>query len=211
MKTPKRNLEECIVCREVKPRWFIRRLVGRSAFPLRADFPKSCRHDPPMCKTCIARSLEMILMSKGPEKMGCPQCPELWSVKYIQKFASPEVFEKYSRFRLHRVLATTPNFCLCASPTCESGQVHPDGAESPLMICKQCGFKTCFVHQRPWHPAFTCEQIDEQDREHNKASLRWIQKSAKKCPGIGCGWLIEKVQDAIINGATNVSPTPGTS
>lgn len=73
-------------------------------------------------------------------------------------------------------------FCWCLSPTCNSGQIHKPGNESPKMTCCKCGFETCFTHQRPWHQGRTCEEVGDLDSKAEKESEAWIKSQTKSCP-----------------------------
>ena len=61
-------------------------------------------------------------------------------------------------------------------------------------MCKSCGFKSCFNYGIPWHEGYTC---DEYDAGHPNAvslvtSEERVRAVAKKCPGAGCMFYIEK-------------------
>jgi hypothetical protein len=47
------------------------------------------------------------------------------------------------------------------SPGCESGQIHEDADAGPIMTCNHCGFKSCVIHQMPFHEGETCSQYDD--------------------------------------------------
>ncbi|MCJ1390157.1 hypothetical protein MMC18_003015 [Xylographa bjoerkii] len=89
-----------------------------------------------------------------------------------------------------------PTFRRCLRPNCQFGQVHERADAEPLMSCGDCGYKMCYVHQRPWHEGQTCSQYDyalshrEQWERENAASLALIESSFTACPQ--CGIRIEK-------------------
>jgi hypothetical protein len=57
---------------------------------------------------------------------------------------------------LRSALKNDPNFVWCLGPGCKSGQIHEGGTDAPLVICKSCGFLTCFQHLKPWHNDLVC-------------------------------------------------------
>jgi flagellar biosynthesis GTPase FlhF len=46
------------------------------------------------------------------------------------------------------------------SPVCKSGQIHEGAETSPIMTCNACGFRSCVLHQIPFHEGETCTQYD---------------------------------------------------
>jgi hypothetical protein len=49
----------------------------------------------------------------------------------------------------------------CMSPACKSGQIHDDAEAGPIMTCNHCGFRSCVLHQVPFHEGETCSQYDD--------------------------------------------------
>src|SRR4051794_25589686 len=85
---------------------------------------------------------------------------------------------------------------MCSSPTCNSGQIHPDGARNPIMRCTACSFRTCFTHKVPWHNGITCENYDmfhQSQQEQEVASEGYLKKHTKICPNTSCGLHVQKI------------------
>jgi len=66
---------------------------GRSDFP-GLNLTSECSHDPQVCLECLSSWIEVQLSSKGWDGICCPQCPQLLEHNIIQKFATPEVFQR---------------------------------------------------------------------------------------------------------------------
>ena len=86
-----------------------------------------------------------------------------------------------------------PNFHWCIAPDCSWGQVHADPFY-PLIACHACGFRYCYKHGVPWHDGYSCYQYDDSHPEALvlRDNEQRIKEKAKKCPGEGCGWYVEK-------------------
>jgi hypothetical protein len=85
-----------------------------------------------------------------------------------------------------------PNFVRCLRPGCESGQIHDNADDEPIVICVDCHFKICFNHQVAWHVGRTCKEYDEvlakkKEEDQEEASAKLIADNAKKCPNPSCG------------------------
>ena len=66
----------------------------------------------------------------------------------------------YDQQSSRSALDANPNFRWCRGPCCEAGQVHEGGEAQPIVKCDNCGFRSCFRHQEPWHEGMTCEKYD---------------------------------------------------
>lgn len=85
---------------------------------------------------------------------------------------------------------------MCSSPKCNSGQIHVGGPGHPIMTCKACSYRTCFVHKIPWHKGLSCHDYDmlhKGSEEQEVASLYYLSKSSKVCPNPVCGLHVQKV------------------
>lgn len=102
----------------------------------------------------------------------------------------------YDRKALRSAYGSIPNFAMCLNPGCVSGQIHDRGDDEPIMTCKDCNFKMCFVHKLPWHEGKTCAEYDaergEEIRSQEAASRQVIAETATICPNIKCGIPIQK-------------------
>jgi hypothetical protein len=79
------------------------------------------------------------------------------------------VDERYERLSVRGVVNDDPDFVWCSGPNCEDGQYHEGGAASPIVSCNSCGFRTCFVHQEPWHEGATCGEYDALGEDPDRA------------------------------------------
>lgn len=92
------------------------------------------------------------------DQIDCPECSALLEYADVAKFASKTIFQMYDSLMMRDAVSSDPNFRWCTA--CSSGQVHSDGAESPLIICTSCRAMSCFTHQSPWHEGITCVDFD---------------------------------------------------
>lgn len=102
-------------------------------------------------------------------QLDCPECPAQLGYADVKKYASDTTFQKYDSLTMKDVVCSDPNFRWCTK--CISGQVHSDGAESPLIVCDSCRALSCFTHQTPWHEGMTCVEFD------NPESIEGVSKS----------------------------------
>ncbi|CUA75644.1 hypothetical protein RSOLAG22IIIB_11891 [Rhizoctonia solani] len=103
-----------------------------------------------------------------------------------------ESLTRYNALVAQKELEQHPNFVWCTNAQCGKGQIHYEGAISPLVICYNCHAYACFIHRVPWHNNLTCEQYSKHE-EANKASEEHIDMHMKRCPNIGCKRPIEKI------------------
>jgi hypothetical protein len=82
----------------------------------------------------------------------------------VKHWATDEVYARYHMLLLRSLLRSEEGqgglFVWCQNPACFSGQIHPEQAEQPKVVCVQCGHATCFNHSMPWHEGKTCKQYD---------------------------------------------------
>lgn len=57
---------------------------------------------------------------------------------------------------------------------------------SPIIICYNCGVKSCYTHDVTWHEDQTCEEYDENMKKPDE----YLSQNTKKCPK--CSLSIEK-------------------
>lgn len=70
------------------------------------------------------------------------------------------MLESYDQLSCIAALSTDASFQWCRGPDCQSGQVHADSDEGPIMTCFHCGFKTCVACQVPFHDGEACSQYN---------------------------------------------------
>ena len=195
---------ECSVCMTSFPRYY---------FPRQSLAPE-CDHEPSVCITCIAQSLEHQIEEMPWDQIACPECPEALAFDVVKQFSTEESFRRWSfiqlslygysrsltsfRYDKKSVLAAfqdMPNFMMCLGPNCDSGQIHEGGDDQPIMTCTTCQFKTCFIHKMPWHTDQTCAQYDAEQAERTQqeaASAEFLARKTKVCPNPRCGLHVDK-------------------
>lgn len=171
------DLVSCIVCRE-----------ETNAIPPEAPTP-NCTHRPEVCIECLQKTVKGALERNV--MVLCPSvcCRREFTYQELKKWAINEVFAQHERGVLRRTLSDNPQFINCINPTCESGQLHPDGDRAPIVKCHHCGTQQCFRHNVPWHTDQTCEQFDRDGgrtlfyhlREDVKSKW-YMKKRVKRCP-----------------------------
>jgi IBR domain, a half RING-finger domain len=144
---------DCAVCADT---------LHESQFP-ETRVTQNCTHTPNTCLECIQRHIESQLETRLWNQLCCPECPALLEYADVEKYASKATFQRYDSLTLRDGIASDPDFRWCAASECNSGQVHSEGAESPLMICNSCRQLSCFTHQAPWHEGMTCVEFDAPD------------------------------------------------
>jgi IBR domain, a half RING-finger domain len=141
---------ECVVCAET--------LKGR-------DFPDcgvtgTCTHEATTCNSCIAQHIRVQLETRTWRQLTCPECPAPMAYADVQRFATAEIFQRYDALAMRDGITTDAQFRWCPAPNCESGQIHNEGADAPIITCVACGARSCFTHQRLWHEGLTCEEFE---------------------------------------------------
>lgn len=87
-----------------------------------------------------------------------------------------------------------PRYRFCISPDCTAGQIHPRKAFTDMVVCYRCNTESCFHHGISWHVGYTCASYGV---SHPAVPVLWtsevrLQTQAKKCPGPGCEYYVEK-------------------
>jgi IBR domain, a half RING-finger domain len=141
---------DCAVCADT---------LRESQFP-ETRITQSCTHTPNTCLGCIQRHIEIQLETRLWNQLCCPECSALLGYADVEKYASKATFQRYDSLTMRDGISSDPNFRWCTASECNSGQVHAEGAESPLMICSSCRMLSCFTHQAPWHEGMTCVEFD---------------------------------------------------
>ncbi|KAH7322123.1 hypothetical protein B0J17DRAFT_684297 [Rhizoctonia solani] len=158
-----------------------------------------CGHEPRICEPCLSRYVEHSIRVEGLTEVLCPdiECRHEMDyedlVLYIQGDAV--LLNHFKELVAQRRLEQHPNFVRCTNPHCNRGQIHQEGASSPLVTCHYCHAHFCFTHRVAWHNRLTCGEYDALAvREgQNHASEEYIGKHAKRCPNSNCRRPIEKV------------------
>lgn len=92
---------------------------------------------------------------------------------------------RYERASIRATLSADPDFRFCLSTTCDSGQLHPGGANEPIFSCQACGHKHCVSCETNWHEDQTCEQYQatlHRNTENDEQSQQEVNRISKPCP-----------------------------
>ena len=58
------------------------------------------------------------------------------------------------------------------------------------MVCENCGAQSCYNHEVIWHADQSCTEYDKLKKKSDFATVKYISKETKACPG--CSIPIEK-------------------
>ncbi|KAH4191042.1 hypothetical protein HBI23_230570 [Parastagonospora nodorum] len=134
------------------------------------------------------------------DRIKCPTitCSILLNDGEMQLCALPLTYTRYQELSARSVLNNDPEFQNCLRPGCSSGQFHNSDSDGNIFCCHECGFLVCTTHNEPFHTGETCKEYDCRTKSIRKveddASIRKIERTAKKCPGNACGIWIQKNQ-----------------
>ncbi|KAI4721530.1 hypothetical protein E4T48_02122 [Aureobasidium sp. EXF-10727] len=148
----------------------------------------SHEHDQNVCRHCYLGHLKIEISSKNWDDVACPECPIALTYKEVKDMTTTENFAKYEQACIRATLAADPDFRHCLSTACESGQLHPGGADEPIFRCQECGHKHCVVCEANWHEDQTCEEfeaareVERQRNAENEQSQKEVDKISKPCP-----------------------------
>lgn len=166
------------------------------------DFPRrisaKCAHknqvEKGYCQSCLTSHVEAEVNAKGDMLVKCPKpgCRKELEHGEIQALADDKTFAHYDKLLVRRAVASLPDFRWCSNARCGSGHEHVGGSDNPIMTCKACTKKTCYVHSVPWHSGKSCEIYDEElAKDPDVAANRAYQRRhTKPCPQ--CSKPIEK-------------------
>jgi hypothetical protein len=172
---------ECITCCET---------LSPSLFPTRritstCDHSKSDEVLRRICKTCLARHLDVQLERSGPNGLTCPICLAALTHDDVKQWASPQTFARYDELRTRHAVSSDPDFVWCCNPECGAGQMHTSGSASPIVTCHICRSRTCFNHHGAWHEGLTCTEFDhpevaEERRRQENAEIEAIARQQEE-------------------------------
>jgi hypothetical protein len=184
------------------------------------DFPRltRCSHEPDVCGTCFEGWLDSRMQNTSWDRIKCPTitCSILLNDGEMQLCALPVTYMRYAilttttiyeltrpsyryqELSARSVLNNDPEFQNCLRPGCSSGQFHKSESDGNIFCCHECGFLVCTTHNESFHTGETCKEYDCHTKPIRKveddASVRKIERTAKKCPGNACGIWIQKNQ-----------------
>ncbi|KAF2788030.1 hypothetical protein K505DRAFT_256436 [Melanomma pulvis-pyrius CBS 109.77] len=165
-----------------------------------------CVHPSQTCVSCMQKWIATCMETKGWNTCICPECGEPLAYDDVKLFATQEVFARYDHLSTRAALSSLPNFHWCQSPTCSSGHIYDESTlNNPIFTCASCGHAHCLNHPSvPYHAGETCSQYDaritpptpaassSQKVLEEKANVKCVQETSKRCPNAICGWFIEK-------------------
>ncbi|KAG7008639.1 aristolochene synthase [Physcia stellaris] len=152
-------------------------------YPSSPIIPGTCTyHCSNICTQCISKSLSADIANKPTYRIGCPSCQIAWDRTVIESHVSEKELEKYDSKVLMQALTSIPEFRICQSPSCKSGQIHEDGDEEPMVTCNECGFRSCYTHLIPWHTGLTCAEYDHRAHRGLKGwwEVRRLERAERK-------------------------------
>ncbi|KAI4738723.1 hypothetical protein E4T50_10806 [Aureobasidium sp. EXF-12298] len=138
----------------------------------------SHEHEQNVCRPCYLSHLNNEIDSKNWDEVACPECPITLTYKEVENMTNAENFA-------NATLAADQDFRHCFSTTCDSGQIHPGGADEPIFRCQECGHKHCVACQANWHQDQTCEEFQalrEKRNVEDEKSQQEVNKISKQCP-----------------------------
>ncbi|DBA01075.1 TPA: hypothetical protein N0F65_002685, partial [Lagenidium giganteum] len=111
-------------------------------------------------------------------------CGRAISEADIGALVTPDVWDKYERFKLHKQTNKARD-----CPYCGHSQVFEHGMTEPQCVCEACAKTFCFEHSNA-HEGRTCAQYEKATAKAEKLNRALISKISKPCPG--CGHPVEK-------------------
>ena len=161
-------------------------------FPFGIALPSSCSaHCQNICQSCLGEFISTDISNKPFNHIGCPVCDRVWDREFVEVHAKAESIHVYHTREALALLVALPEFRLCQSPVCHSGQLHASGAAEPVVTCRDCGFKSCFFHRIPWQEGRTCAEFDKPETVQERRARLAREKAdfqerngegAKPCP-----------------------------
>lgn len=175
----------CVVCLETLPVLFLPSEKATS----------TCAHDSAVCTPCLQSSISSAITDVDWTHPACPQCPIRLSYSEINRIVDIDTLEKYDHHVFLEAISTMPDFRWCVEKNCGSGQLHNGDEGSPILTCRKCGSKMCFVHGVKWHKGDTCAEFQAKKDvdKTEKASQLHLEKTTKTCPNTACGMRVEKI------------------
>lgn len=116
----------------------------------------SCGHR--VCLDCLQRYITTEI-NHSRLNITCPVCSEPLHPNTIKAILQDEnLYLKYERFMLRRVLAAEPDARWCPAPDCGYVVLANGCASCPRLICgrQSCNTSFCYHCKQEWHPNQTC-------------------------------------------------------
>ncbi|KAG6990997.1 hypothetical protein G7Y79_00059g091820 [Physcia stellaris] len=182
-RTAKKGME-CLICAEPQK---------DNQFPTPEQMD-GCSHESNVCRSCIARHVETQIPANGKwQGVQCLDCQASLNKRQISNLVWMDEYERLEELAAQKARESHIRYRSCLSSTCDAGQIHWS-YKSPIVTCKECGSRSCFNHRIPWHEGYSCDSYDDShpDAQSTRTSEERLKSLAKKCPGKGCSFYVEK-------------------
>lgn len=179
---------ECTVCFEP---------LSATSLP-RAKVTATCTHAMNICASCVQASITVAIADGSWAHPTCPECAAPLSHTDLAVFVSRTALASHDNHVFLASIAEMADFRWCLRAGCKAGQLHSGGAAAPIVTCRVCAAKMCFVHSVSWHEGVSCAafqaELERKQREEVglKATMEHLRRRTKPCPRLGCGIRIEK-------------------
>ncbi|KAI8670437.1 hypothetical protein NCS57_00514900 [Fusarium keratoplasticum] len=102
-------------------------------------------------------------------------------VIYVHRLADPQTFARYENISVRSVISEASDIFECTAG-CGNAQYHTSGSAHPIVICDNCGARSCFNHRVKWHERLTCDEYNEylQDPLNFKSRLEIEEEEARR-------------------------------
>ncbi|KAI1750261.1 hypothetical protein F4782DRAFT_509826 [Xylaria castorea] len=184
-------------------------VLGLLTFVQAWELPE-CQHRMDVCRDCMANYIKAQVNGFGVGAVDNIKCPSLncrhkLTLEEIGHFAPADTYRTYDELVMLRSLPEASDFRWCLRVGCGKGGFYTNG-NLPLraatilphipcvegcITCPDCELAMCYYCQVPWHAGLTCAQHREKIAVESEATEAWLNKNTKRCPGKGCGVLIE--------------------
>ncbi|CAG8786008.1 12551_t:CDS:2, partial [Dentiscutata erythropus] len=171
------DLSECVICCNTENRDF-RKITS------------NCTHKAVVCTECANKHIQKQLDEKQELQIPCPTCKKIMERHDIKQIATEELFTMYDSLAYKIAIQKIPEFRWCKAP-CGAGQIHIGKDKAPVVVCENCGEKSCYVHEVIWHTGKTCRAYEMDKKQLDFATDDYISRNAKRCPK--CSIPIEKI------------------
>lgn len=163
-----------------------------------ASVTAACKHDMNVCAPCVRASIMAAVTDGSWAHPTCPECLAPLSHADMTRFVERTVLARHDEHVFLASIGGMAEFRWCLRAGCKAGQLHLGGAEEPIVTCRKCAMKMCFVHGVAWHEGMTCaafqteKERKEREEAGTKATMEHLKQRTKPCPRMGCGIRIEK-------------------
>ncbi|KAG9307459.1 hypothetical protein G9A89_017289 [Geosiphon pyriformis] len=167
------KLHECIICTD--------------EFPTNQFLPVTieCTHEDNVCRECVRTHIQHELSDKGNFRIVCPgeNCKIIMQDFDVRRFVDSGTLDRFHQLSVNSVLSQMEDFRWCKNPNCKAGQIHFEGDDAPIMVCKACGQKSCAQHDLPISQNLGCTECKKireaylAEQEANElANQRFLQR-----------------------------------